>query len=293
MKWMFVIALIFGATRVFALSHGQAATAQSPEILSTVMVVTQFRSGNGEGCTGVLIGETTVLTAAHCLVDESDPKSDPAQTLATASLLDQNGHINESIPSIAIYLYRHTRRELADLNKRMQQATQEMNEADTYADYRKASITNFELDGHDVAVFRLKKPFSAPHRVVKIFNGALKVGDVLHFAGFGDVTYDQGGDMVKPLQLADFKIAQIGENGFILNAAGLTKPMPGDSGGPMYVYNRNELMVAAINVDSHIIVTRYAFDHLYLGIDFNQQPGISISMAMSKFAQFLRPFLNN
>ncbi len=282
----------FISTTVFALSFGKPISKNNPELLSTVMVATEIAPPRGELCTGVLISETTVVTASHCFVNYNNPASDPNKTSATVSLLNQKGQILESIPSVGVIVYPHANGEQLQLESKMQIATMAQNNAATYSDFQKISLVGFELGLHDVAIVRLAHSFKVPHQAVKIYDGPLKVGDTLHFAGYGELIYNEAPKKDTPAQIADFRILRIAKNGLVLKAHGKTKPMPGDSGGPMYIYKNNQPMVAAINVDAKLILSKVQWQNLY-SLDSNLLDGYSISMLLGKFAAFLQPFTRN
>jgi secreted trypsin-like serine protease len=202
-KALFMGLVLGAASTAFAsefIIGGTAVTASDPVASTTVLVT----DGNYI-CTGSIIDQDLVVTAAHCVAA-------PAENLRIVFALDLNGTIDKSmVLPITGYL----------ANPGWQgEASQ-------------------GVDQHDIAIIRLNGAIPAGYKPATLLSSqasaALAKGDVTELAGYG-ITNAQTQDGAGLLREVGVKILkQLGSTEVVLDQRSGKGACHGDSGGPAFV----------------------------------------------------------
>lgn len=197
---------------------GQAATAGDAVTRSTVALVTAKNDILKESCTGTLISQNLVLTAAHCL-----------EGLRPSNVWI---HFGENLPR-PFYL------------------SQLMQVQDFITNDKFAPTHDNATELNDIAVILLKQNAPEGYMPVSVKAGAsVNVGDKLLLAGYG-YTDDKKKMRAQNLNYARVPVSKRWQSLLILDQTNQSGACNGDSGGPAYLETESGLVVTGVTRGAH------------------------------------------
>jgi secreted trypsin-like serine protease len=182
-------------------------------------------------CTGTLITPDVVMTAAHCLV-----------------LIDEEGHITGDRPIENILVIAGVTR----ISDATQSEVTRVADARTHPTFAQGPFTDADrgfgnLD--DIGVILLRTSIETIEPVPVLAESAVKQrmieGGSLIVEGYGtaEETGQQGSGV---LRLAQIPLVELGADEFIAGREGGADACPGDSGGPVYLQQGDDLFVVGV-----------------------------------------------
>jgi secreted trypsin-like serine protease len=190
----------------------------SDAVASTTVLITGHHLGTGILCTGSLIADDTVVTAAHCVVDVnvSTIRVIFTQNVTFSSLMNDP--------------------EISDSDPRVHQI---------YGAIADPSFKSSGDDRHDIAIIRFKGSLNAGYHPAQIVDPSteLSTGEDVIVAGYGSQNPRQessGGQLRK----AQVTIAQLlNSDEMVVNQEKGQGVCWGDSGGPAFIQSGSTLLL--------------------------------------------------
>ena len=199
---------------------GTGVSSADPIAATTIMLVGKEKDGQIFSCTGSIIAQDLILTAAHCTGNEGD-----AQMAAIFRV-----KIGGSGPII----------DIAD-----REVSQDF--------WRQAG--RVDSDWHDIAILRLAEPIPAGYEIAKLQDrkSALRRGSVVTLAGYGmsvpvepiDPKVNSGSGVLRKVDQTVIN-ASYGDTEFLISLEGNKGSCHGDSGGPALMIQGKEYFVAGV-----------------------------------------------
>ena len=183
---------------------------ERPTFESTVAVTTRSLLQQGKPfCSGTLIRPQVVMTAAHCLVDDSGKLSRKASEILVAFDLElSSGSTTRSVRRVS---------------------------AHPYYDAKNAGAAEPTGPAHDVGLLFLSSNAPSSHKPISIYKGQLSTSDAVWVAGFGS-SATLFGDGSGTLRAASLDISNINSSLRRIETSNLFRgSCSGDSGGPLYL----------------------------------------------------------
>lgn len=193
---------------------------KEPVYYHTAALVTKQHIQNGKAyCSATLIGDRTLLTAAHCVVDDNGR---PRFSEVLVQFGQKVGPANAT--------YRVARKVV-------------------HPDYRPAETVkpNPSRPPNDIALLQLENKPQAPFRPVGVFQGPVSERDKLVPAGFGVTANGLIDDNSGTLRAVRVGVDDVEEDDFrITSSTFLEGACSGDSGGPAYIEKGGKYFVAGV-----------------------------------------------
>ena len=209
----------------FSIINGKSLENNDPLAKSVVAIVRSFHISNGEPqffahCTGVVIAEDKILTAAHCA--ENFEKSRIITGQDTKKSLKNETNIYE------------------------------IKKVYFQADYKKT--TKSESNNLDIAILELKRPLSEGSEKVFSMTRDNSADELLVIAGYGRVSLNQFDFTALELKKSDYTDFNIVSDEGLIRIGQIEKTglCTGDSGGPLFTQDKNnqlKLVGIAISVE--------------------------------------------
>lgn len=200
---------------------GQDANPEGLAAQSTVALITGRSEILKENCTGTVISDNVILTAAHCL-----------EKMRTINVWI---HAGSKLPKP---YYLHELYKVRDFI--------------VHPQFAAISSTDFpDTEINDIAVILLDKKLPPSMKAVKIqVNVSPTTGDELLLAGFG-VTDDRNTKRATQLKTAKVTVSRVWDKILVLDQTQGSGACNGDSGGPAYIEKDKELILVGVTRGAH------------------------------------------
>lgn len=206
---------------------------QGPERVSTVAL---------SGCTGTIIAEDLILTAAHCF----------------------NNSMRAGFVVFGTQFYAQGRTVIK------------------IAQGLSNPAYKSPIDSHiDVAMLKLEKPIPEGYQAIQLLPAtiALNSGDSVRLAGYGS---NNEPNSFGTLRVVDSRVASTNKSGSLYIKYGKTAACSGDSGGPLYVYKNYQWYLAGITSTAVVDSDRNCSGgNYYSSIDYNRNLIMSMARQLS------------
>lgn len=213
LKGLSIALLCALSTHAFGVIGGERANGAYPQIIRLEI----FKDGKAVSlCSGSIVGQKTILTAAHCLVNT---RIDVFETDGRRIEID-HGSGREPIFAYAIPTGFRNERKRLDLFP-----------VDASASRREQLL---KIAGVDLALLYTKRPIARDGAPMEIGAEDLAIGEKVEFAGFGEVHETGRSFYPRELFLGENRLFAKAPGALILRSGGggaITSL--GDSGGPM------------------------------------------------------------